>query len=303
MRLGIASHIVSDLIHDADGRIVESIGGPPCYCGITCRRFGFDVRLLTRIGSDLPVDMRQTLRDNDLILTERQIVNTPTTKFRLMIEGKTRGLQLISKCEPLTPEEIEEIKVDCWIISPVIDEVPSNVFNAIKQNKGKKNFVLLDPQGYLRSVDKDGNVILKGQIDLDLSGITALKVDQQELAALSGGLQGLEGMLLLQSKGIRFVIATQDGTVNLLHDKTRYWIKLRHIETCDSTGCGDILSAAFCCAYLKEKDPLWAICFAAGALSAALETKKVGLAKIPSMSKIELNASYFYNTIGFQQLS
>jgi hypothetical protein len=38
-------------------------------------------------------------------------------------------------------------------------------------------------------------------------------------------------------------------------------------------------------------------------LRAALETKQVGLAKVPQMSKIEQSASYFYNTIGFQQLS
>jgi len=35
LRIGIASHIVIDTIMSADGRVTESIGGPPCYCGIT----------------------------------------------------------------------------------------------------------------------------------------------------------------------------------------------------------------------------------------------------------------------------
>jgi len=75
---------------------------------------------------------------------------------------------------------------------------------------------------------------------------------------------------------------------------------MRDIVTPDSTGAGDILSAAFSCIYVKEKDPLWAICFGAGAVRAALETRGIGLAKIPQMSKIEQSASYFYNTVGFQ---
>src|SRR5947208_13115335 len=45
------------------------------------------------------------------------------------------------------------------------------------------------------------------------------------------------------------------------------------------------------CAYPREKDPLWAICFGAGAVRAALETRLTGLSKIPSKSKIEQNRS------------
>ena len=54
MRIGIASHIVLDTIKGADNKVAESIGGPPCYCGVTSRRFGFDVSLATRVGKDFP---------------------------------------------------------------------------------------------------------------------------------------------------------------------------------------------------------------------------------------------------------
>jgi sugar/nucleoside kinase (ribokinase family) len=45
----------------------------------------------------------------------------------------------------------------------------------------------------------------------------------------------------------------------------QYQIKLGHIDARDSTGLGDILTAAFTCAYLREKDPkmvymLWGWC-------------------------------------------
>src|SRR5262245_5961635 len=57
LRIGIASHIVLDTIKGANGSTAESIGGPPCYCGVTSRRFGFDVSLATRVGKDFPQEM------------------------------------------------------------------------------------------------------------------------------------------------------------------------------------------------------------------------------------------------------
>ena len=106
MRIGIASHIVLDTIKGADGSVAESIGGPPCYCGITSRRFGFDVGLATRVGRDFPKEMHKLLRDSDIILGNRQVADAPTTRFSLVSEGNSRRLVLSSKCEPLTAGEI-----------------------------------------------------------------------------------------------------------------------------------------------------------------------------------------------------
>ena len=101
---------------------------------------------------------------------------------------------------------------------------------------------------------------------------------------------------------IKFVISTQYRILHLLYNGMHYWIQLKDIDSPDSTGVGDILCAAFCCAYIKENDPLWALSFGAGAVRAALETRKRGLGKIPSKSKIEQSASYYYNTISFKRL-
>jgi sugar/nucleoside kinase (ribokinase family) len=303
LNIAIASHIVLDKIKSTDGTVTQSIGGPPCYGGITSRRFGFGVSLVTKVGSDLPKELYNMLQKNGISLSDSMVVNAPTTKFEIVSQDITRQLLLSDKCKPLTVEDIQEMEVDCWLASPVIDELPQDVLAAIKKNRGKKNFIMLDPQGYLRLVDHKGYVTLKDKLELDLSGINAIKVDNQEMAALTGGLKGLDGMETLQSHGIEFVIYTEDRVIHLLHKKMHYWLNVHHIDTVDSTGVGDILCASFSCAYLKEKDPIWALCFGAGAVKAALETRQVGHAKIPSISKIEQNASYFYNDIGFQRLS
>ena len=53
---------------------------------------------------------------------------------------------------------------------------------------------------------------------------------------------------------------------------------------------------------IKEKDFLWALCFAGGAAQAALDSKNIGLQKIPKKGAIQTNASYFYNLIKFRDL-
>lgn len=303
LRIGIASHVVLDNLEGFEGGVTESVGGPPCYSGITCRRFGFDVSLATKVGKDFPADARRLL-DNEMIsLQQRQFVDAPTTRFVISHDNSSRRLHLQARCAPLSASDIESMKVDCWLVSPVYDEVPRELLKDIKAHGGMKDFVMLDPQGYMRSADDNGNISIREKIDLDLSGIRAVKVDSQEMSALTGGLVGIDGMLALQACGIEFVVSTVPNEIHLLYEKTHYWAKLDEIVATDSTGAGDILSGAFTCAYLKEKDPIWALCFGAGAVRAALETREKGLAKIPSYSRIEEGASYFYNTIGFKQLS
>ena len=303
LRIGIASHIVLDNLEGFDGGVTESVGGPPCYSGITCRRFGFDVSLATKVGKDFPADAHRLLDNEKILLQQRHFVDEPTTRFSISATNSSRRLSLQSKCAPLNASDIENMKVDCWLVSPVYDEVPDELLKDIKAHGGSKDFIMLDPQGYVRTADVSGNISLREKIDLDVSGIRAIKTDLHEMSAITGGLVGIDGMLALQARGIEFVVSTIPNEIHLLYQKTHYWAKLDEIAATDSTGAGDILSGAFTCAYLKEKDPLWALCFGAGAVRAALETREKGLDKIPSYSRIEEGASYFYNTIGFKQLS
>ena len=82
---------------------------------------------------------------------------------------------------------------------------------------------------------------------LDLSGITAINADNQELAVLTRGLEGFAAMKFLHSsKGVRFVIFTDHSFINLLYNDTHYWINV-NVDNSDYVGAYDILSAAFCC--------------------------------------------------------
>jgi len=158
----------------------------------------------------------------------------------------------------------------------------------------------LDPQGFLRRKNSENKVYLE-QTDLNLSNISAIKVNQDELKYLTG-VSNVDGIKILQKKGIESVILTDKQNISLLSENRIYSITLPNLELNDTTGIGDIFCAAFSCAMLKEKDILWALSFGGGAAQAALESRQIGLEKIPSKGAIESNAYNIFNTVKFKEI-
>ena len=52
MKIIIAGHITKDLIKFND-LLISSIGGSPCYSGLTAHTFGINVNIVTKVGLDL----------------------------------------------------------------------------------------------------------------------------------------------------------------------------------------------------------------------------------------------------------
>ena len=290
MNLDIFSHCTIDTIQINDSKYVVP-GGPACYCSLTARILKFDVRLHTKFGSDFPLVNYLT---EQKIVFEDALSTKPTTQFILNLVNSERTLFLQNKCESINSVTLD---TDSVIISPLFDEISIELFEKIKKNA---NFVLLDPQGFLRRKNSENKIYLE-QADLNLSNISAIKVNQDELKYLTGT-SNVDGIKILQKKGIDSVILTDKQNISLLSKNRIYSITLPNLELNDTTGIGDIFCAAFCCTMLREKDILWALSFGGGAVQAALESKQIGLEKIPSKGAIESNAYYFYNTVKFKEI-
>ncbi|TLX79646.1 MAG: ribokinase, partial [Thaumarchaeota archaeon] len=218
----------------------------------------------------------------------------PTTRFLLEISGTDRNLYLKTKCDPV---EYEKSEADGCIVSPVFDEISEDTLEKIKENS---EFTLLDPQGFLRRIDEKNKIYLE-RTSLDLSKISAIKVDPDEAFSLTGQTE-TSAMLSLQKKGAKYILYTNKREITLLAGDRLYYLEIPKIDISDTTGVGDIFSATFACTILKEKDVLWAICFAVGSAQAALEAKETGLSKIPYYGDIEKNAAYLYNQVKFKHI-
>jgi len=183
------------------------------------------------------------------------------------------------------------------LVSPIFHEISDDVFKNIKDDS---NFLFVDPQGFLRQKDSENNIVLK-KTELDLTNVDAIKINPEEGKNIVDGTHD-EMMLALQKKGIEYVLLTDKVNVSLLVKNRIYSLKLPNKTVHDTTGIGDIFCSTFTCTMLKEKDFLWALCFAAGSAQAALESNNVGLQKIPKKGAVENNASYFYNLVDFRDL-
>ena len=289
MKLGIYSHCTIDTIN-INGSSHQQIGGAACYCGLTARQLKFDVELYTKFGADFPSEYFT----KNKIKFDNSSVSTPTTKFTLNVNGAERDLFLKNSCDSL---DYVDTNADGILVSPLYDEVSEELFNKIKQNS---KFLFVDPQGFLRRKNSDGKIVLE-RTQLDLSNVSGIKAGVDELQCLTGE-SGVEGMKLLQKNGAEHVLHTDKKNISLLISDKLYSLTLPNKDLYDTTGIGDIFSATFACTMLKEKDFLWAFCFAAGSAQAALDSKSIGLQKIPSKGAIESNGSYFYNTVKFKQV-
>ncbi|VVC06343.1 Sulfofructose kinase [uncultured archaeon] len=291
MKLAIFSHCTIDEI-SRNNMVVETAGGPASYCGITAKNMKFNTELHTKVGPDFK--FRSDLESRNIFLSNDSLSNNPTTRFLLKIIGTERELYLKTKCDQI---EFGKSDADGVIVSPVFDEVSEDTLDKIR---GNFEFLLLDPQGYLRRIGNNNKVYLEKTL-LDLSKITAIKTDPDEAFYLTG-LKDREAMLMLQKKGVKHVLYTNKQDITMLVNDRLYNLQIPNMQIGDTTGVGDIFCAAFTCSYVKDKDSLWAICFAVGAAQAALNTKATGLLKIPQSGDIEQNAAYLYNLVRFSHI-
>jgi sugar/nucleoside kinase (ribokinase family) len=289
MKLALFSHCAIDTI-TLDGTKYEQIGGAACYGGLTARQFKFEVDLYTKFGKDFPA---QYLAQNKINF-KNEATDKPTTRFAIDITGSDRTLKLLNECEPI---DYTTLDADGSLITPIFHEISPDTFIRIKKDS---SFVLVDPQGFLRRTDTEKNVILE-DTSLDLAGVNAIKVNPEESSRIVQGSHE-EMMIALQKKGVEHVILTNKTEVSLLVKDKIYSITLPNKDVYDTTGIGDIFCATFCCTMLKEKDFLWALCFAGGSAQAALDSKQIGLLKIPQKNAIETNASYFYNLVKYRSI-
>jgi sugar/nucleoside kinase (ribokinase family) len=290
MKVGIFSHCTIDTIV-YENEQYETPGGPASYCSFAARKQKHDVNLYTKFGPHYPLE--DFFKENK-INTHNALSETDTTKFRLELDGSDRKLFVENLCDKIS---FIENNNDGTIISPVFDELSLETYSQIK-NCG--NFVFLDPQGFLREKNKNNEILLK-RTNLDLKNINAIKMNPDELYALTG-LSGNDGIKQLQKLGIEYVLYTNKQEMSLLVKDKLYTIFLPKMTLTDTTGIGDIFCSTFVCTMLKEKDFLWALSFAGGAAQAALDSKAFGLEKVPEKNAIESNGSYFYNIVEFKQI-
>jgi sugar/nucleoside kinase (ribokinase family) len=287
VKIAVVSHTPIDHIQ-SNGINAITIGGPTCYSGLTIKSLSHDVSLVTKIGTDF--DYKDVLKEKGLIISDNCVSDKPTTRFKIIIDGSKRKLFLLARCADITADDVN-VDVDACIISPIINEVGSDVISKVSE---QTNFVFVDPQGFVRKVRGDGSCYIdKTIMDFSKLNIDAIKVDREEAFALTG----LRSTDALYKLGVKTAIMTINNRTVMLHNQRLYEITTDTVDIKDSTGAGDIFAGAYTPAFAQTSDAQWALCYGVAAAVLALKTAKTGIEKIPCRKEVEVYASTLHNNI------
>jgi sugar/nucleoside kinase (ribokinase family) len=288
----VAGFITIDRI-DLAMRQITSIGGPPCYAGILCARFGFEVTPLTKVGPDFPNEQIVWLARNGLQLRAIDQSSTKkTTRFKLVNKGDERSLHLVERCEDLSLEQVPDRQFNASLISPLAHEISTQVFEEVRK---RSDFCFLDPQGFVRMFDGSGRVAIDSWHDEKVLGnVDALKMDLEEANALTGKTDGKAALVKL-SKKVRKAVVTRGGDSALILDGNKIsQVEVPKVKVVDSTGAGDIFAGALISCFLRSRDFLWSCCF--GIAASSLSLNSIALSKVDLPRSVDQQARKLYSS-------
>jgi sugar/nucleoside kinase (ribokinase family) len=286
----VAGFITIDRI-ELNLRQVTSIGGPPCYAGLLCARFGFDVTPLTKIGPDFPDNQIVWLAHNGLQLRAMDRSSTKkTTRFKLVKKGDERSLYLVERCEDLSLEQVPDRQFNASLISPLAHEISTEVFEEVRK---RSDFCFLDPQGFVRMFDGSGRVAIDSWNDEKVLGnVDALKMDLEEAYALTGMTDGKAALVKLSKKVRKAVVTRGSDPALVLEGNKISQIEVPKVKVVDSTGAGDIFAGALISCFLRSRDFLWSCCF--GIAASSLSLTSIALSKIELPRSVDQQARKLY---------
>jgi len=282
--LATVGHIVLDHI-GREGR-APRVGGPCTYAGLAAVAVDAKAVAVSKVGADFGKSRLSWLRAHGISTSRIRIGNSDTTCFRIDYLNGNRTMRVTSVCDPINDEDLLNLPPSSSIhIGPVLHEISPSLANRLTRSN---SVVGLDPQGYLRQLDSEGNVYIQKWRDHSLlRRIEVLKISESELPAIIGTrwsnrkLTTLGPSIVLLTRGPLGVIvwSREYGMFNLPAHAT---------PVRDPTGAGDALLGAFLVTWDRTSDLLWSA--AVGSAVASFVVAKTKLADYGTPKQIERRA-------------
>jgi len=249
------------------------LGGSPTYVSLAAARLGASVSVISKVGEDFPDRYVKWLKAQEVGLSWLiRVIDVSTTQFILDYRDFKRKLQLKSRAPDICQEDIPaSVRARAIHVAPIANEINQDVINELRR---RTTLLSLDPQGFVRSFDEQGNVRLKrweGQRVLE--HIDVYKSSSEEIEMMTGLKNPRKAMKRVHDLGVRAVVVTRGvrGSV-LLFERAFYDVPAcRSRVVSDPTGAGDAYIGAFLAEYVRGKEPLWCACVGAAMASFVVE--------------------------------
>jgi sugar/nucleoside kinase (ribokinase family) len=245
-------------------------GGTAFYFSNAVSRLELRYRLITALAD---ADMPSVFELREKGIDVSVLPSAHTVFFENIYSGNQdhRTQRVVRQADPFTTGQLKDIDAGVFHLGPLLaGDIPVEVIRALAA-RGK---VSLDAQGYLREV-KDQNVLAidwRDKADA-LQYIHTLKVNEYEMAVLTGQNEVRTGAQILAGWGVKEVVITLGSMGSVIYaDRTFHTIPayIPTTSVVDATGCGDTYMAGYLYQRIKG-----ASIQEAGEFAAAMATLKI----------------------------
>jgi len=245
-------------------------GGTAFYFSNAVSRLDVRYRLVTALAA---ADMPSVYELQEKGIDVTVLPSAHTVFFENIYSGNQdhRTQRVVREADPFTAAQLQGIDATVFHLGPLLaGDIPVEVIRALAE-KGK---VSLDAQGYLREV-KNQNVLAIDwrEKNLALQYIHTLKVNEYEMAVLTGTEEVRKGAKILAEWGVKEVVITLGSMGSVIYSGGAFYNIPAYIPTTsvvDATGCGDTYMAGYLYQRIKG-----ASIQQAGEFAAAMATLKI----------------------------
>jgi len=296
----IIGHIMKEIIYLSNSKVIGPVlGSPAAYASTAAKSLGRKIGLVSVIGKDMLYSILRPIIDADIDLSGLVIKGQNSRSTKLIYDQKCNKKVLYEKSAPnIQFRDIPKkyLNTKAFFICPMDFEIS---IDAIFRLKELNRIMMTDLGGFGGTVSTihpiNGNKDDKELVRNIVSNFDIVKASIEDCNYLFSNLVSYnKAIKLLHYWGARIVIITLGEKGSVLSDGDVI-LKIPAIKAkvVDTTGAGDVYSAAFLSEYLKTKDLYKSGIFASVASSIIIEkTGGVSLLRMPSRNEIEKRLTY-----------
>ena len=298
----IIGHFSLDTNMWPTGQIKNALGGAPTYAGSTFAAMHKKVGVFSIIGKDHYSEVLSLCQAKGIDTQGLLVSSEQTMTFQNLYTADGNRTQ---RCLNVAPKLLFKnlpknyLVSKAFYISPLAAEVNEEF---IRKLKTKENIVMLDPQGLMRNINKEGEVSTifnKIKLERIFKLVDIIKIGKDEVEAFK--MREKKILNTLNKMGVRVAIITRGrDPIMILYSRRIFEVQTLNVKVEDPTGAGDVFGAAFLSEYITGSTINKAAKFAA--TSASLKIRHVGPSGFPSKEdvlkylKLKANNANFFRT-------
>ena len=249
------------------------LGGCTSYSSLVASQLGMDTAVLTSVGDDF--EFLETFKSKGIHFFNKKALKT--TVFENIYEGTHRTQYIHARAETLFAKDVpaEWCNADIVQIGLIANEADFGIFKAFP----KSVLIGATIQGWLRQWDENGKVSPKAMDWSQLANADVVIMSDADI-------QGFEDAIPLITSYVKVLVMTQgaDGAI-VFYENEQHHFPSYPVKEVDSTGAGDVFTAAFLVKYAQTRDIALATGYAHSAASFVVEG--VGINNLATLEQIE----------------